>query len=183
MRSRAEEQFSKDSVTQFFGSETDSANEYASSIMISDARLVLFPVRSLTSQFKWVTCPAALQRLKDDMQRFGFSDIEMDSLNLTDKNTAMAHSLPDKNTIYLEEYRFTLAQQNLDKTIALLAKLMKRDKSEDLLKQQLVIVSNDNFSHLVQHATPLMHILRLTPTLKLLEKVRFGMKKHYHQKP
>ena len=163
MRARAEELFKpKEKVTDdedetaidlIFGPDSQSGTEYASAIMISDARLILFPVRSLTSQFKWVTCPSALQRLQQDMQRFGFAPKTIETLSLKAGDKAIAHQVMSQS-LFLEEYRFNLTQEPLDNTLSLLADLMPTENAKDLLKQQLVIVSNDSFTHLVQHATP-----------------------------
>ena len=42
----------------------------------------------------------------------------------------------------------------MDKIITLLSTLIKRDEISDALIKQLLVVNNDDFSHLVQHATP-----------------------------
>lgn len=151
LRTRAE-QDSLGNINDIFGS---SSAEHAGAMMVSDARLVLFPVRSLTSQFKWVTCPAVLQRLVMDLSRFDQGSIAVDTLTFNDQSTAIvAHDIAENDALFLEEYRFSLAQKNLGNTITLLEKLMTQTNAADLLQQQLVIVSDDMFSHLVQHATP-----------------------------
>lgn len=157
IRSRAEEpekDGKRKNVDVIFGPQSNSGTEYASAIMISDARLVLLPVRSLTSQFKWVTCPAALQRLEADMERFGFKvTLDLNSLPDIEKDQAYAPST-DTTALYLEEYRFKLEQHNFDKYIQLLSQLMNKAGAKEALTQQLVLVSNDMFSHLAQSATP-----------------------------
>ncbi|WP_084161846.1 type III-B CRISPR module RAMP protein Cmr4 [Methylocaldum szegediense] len=45
--------------------------DYAGALSVGDARLLLLPVRSLTTHFRWVTCPAALQRFRRDVERLG----------------------------------------------------------------------------------------------------------------
>jgi len=145
-----------------FGPDTQNAGDFASAVMISDARLLLFPVRSLSSQFKWVTCPAVLARLSSDRLRFGFDPIELDAFSIHE-NQAIAPkyaiaSKKDKSAnpmpLYLEEYRFELQEQCLDNTLQLIKPFMSSEYAKAQLKQQLLIVSNDNFSYLVQHATP-----------------------------
>lgn len=59
-----------------FGPETGNASDHAGSLMVSDARLALLPVRSLTTHFKWVTCPAVLGRLARDAKRLGIRGFE-----------------------------------------------------------------------------------------------------------
>lgn len=153
LRARAEAQYGKGnpSVTFVFGPDTNNASEHAGAIMVSDARLLLLPIRSLTSQFKWVTCPAILQRFQRDAERFG------KQLTFTTPEVANTNALVPQQTntgaLFLEEYRFTATQQDLSGVIAALAALM-RDGARAELEQQLVIVSNDMFAHLCQHATP-----------------------------
>ena len=53
-------------IKKVFGDAGEEGN--ASNISMTDARLLLLPVRSLTGHFKLVTCPAILERLKRDMQ-------------------------------------------------------------------------------------------------------------------
>ncbi|MDA3875683.1 MAG: type III-B CRISPR module RAMP protein Cmr4 [Halothiobacillus sp.] len=82
LRARAEAQCEENdkSVKLVFGPgpDADKASEHAGALLVSDARLLLLPVRSLTSQFKWVTCPAALKRYHADAERFGVSVPEFD---------------------------------------------------------------------------------------------------------
>jgi CRISPR-associated protein Cmr4 len=165
MRARAEEWFKPQqenhSINRIFGPNSQSKSksniEYASAIMISDARIILFPVRSLTSQFKWVTCPSALERLQRDMQRFSVEDKAIETISITNDDIAIVHkrnSDTSDRSLFLEEYRFQLHRKSLDKTIELLAKLMPQDNAQALLEQQLVILHDDSFTYLVNHATP-----------------------------
>lgn len=50
-----------------FGAADDPASK--SPLSIGDARLLLFPVRSSVAPFLWVTCPAAVSRLRRDLAR------------------------------------------------------------------------------------------------------------------
>ncbi|MEN9433815.1 MAG: hypothetical protein RLZZ422_1404, partial [Pseudomonadota bacterium] len=159
LRSHAEQYLTdnedKDAVFAVFGADNQADNTYAGALMVSDARLVLLPIRSLTSQFKWVTSPYALQRLADDLARFSTGlSLKLPSDVLTENQAWTAQKQPED--LFLEEYRFkTTVQDDLSTVIKVLAKLMKRKTGvEEQLKQQLVVVSDDMFSHLVQHTTP-----------------------------
>lgn len=159
LRSHAEQSLTdndgKDAVFAVFGADNQADNTYAGALMVSDARLVLLPIRSLTSQFKWVTSPYALQRLADDLARFSTGlSFKLPSDVLTENQAWTAQKQPED--LFLEEYRFkTTVQDDLSTVIKVLAKLMKRKTGvEEQLKQQLVVVSDDMFSHLVQHTTP-----------------------------
>lgn len=143
-------------VLSMFGPDTNNASEYAGAIMVSDARLLLLPVRSLTSQFKWVTCPQALVRFKVDCKRFGCLEPELpESLNELTNDCALVPDEASPGNLYLEEYRFETKSQDFAKIIEHIAPLMSdANYAEAVLGQQLVIISDDMFSHLCTHATP-----------------------------
>jgi len=155
LRTRAETHYGEksESVKYVFGPDTGNASEHAGALLISDARLLLLPVRSLTSQFKWVTCPAALKRYRADAERFGVSAPEFELPEIKAQAAIVPQQTQD-GSLFLEEYRFDAKAQNLDGLIQALAALMQRDAAAADLQQQLVIVSNDMFAHLCQHATP-----------------------------
>ncbi|MDQ5770591.1 type III-B CRISPR module RAMP protein Cmr4 [Thiothrix subterranea] len=156
LRTRAEAQYGKDnnSVKFVFGPDTNNASDHAGAIMVSDARLLLLPIRSLTSQFKWVTCPAVLQRYQNDAERFGQKTEFGDITEKLTESKALISMQAKAGNLFLEEYRFTATQYDLGKIIIALAKLMGTADAETALQEQLVIVSNDMFAHLCQHATP-----------------------------
>ncbi|MCG5525870.1 type III-B CRISPR module RAMP protein Cmr4 [Ectothiorhodospira haloalkaliphila] len=155
LRARAE-QLMPDTTADLqaaFGPDTGHASDHAGALSVGDARLLLMPVRSLTGTFRWVTCPAALQRLRDDCQRLNLQQDEWDIPSLNDEATAL---LPTDGVeaLYLEEYRFQTQTLALDTLIDALARLLGRDQGKDLLSQRLAIVHDDMFSHLVRTATP-----------------------------
>lgn len=140
-------------IAAVFGADMQAETLHAGALMVGDARLVLLPVRSLTSQFKWVTSPYALQRLADDLQRFNTGiGFQLPSIKLGDELALTAEKQAD--ALFLEEYRFKTQAQDLSGVIKVLAQLMHKTGVEEQLKQQLVVVSDDMFSHLAQHTTP-----------------------------
>lgn len=53
-------------LTCVFGPPVEGAGEHAGALAVSDARILLFPVRSIKGVFALVTCPAVLKRFGDD---------------------------------------------------------------------------------------------------------------------
>lgn len=162
LRTRAEIAYPRDkdgklhpSVQYIFGPDTNNASDHAGAIMVSDARLLLLPIRSLTSQFKWVTCPAILKRFQNDAERFG-NKLEITASLLTDldNTSALVATKESVGNLFLEEYRFDAKDRDLNTVITAIAKLMRDETATETLKKQLVIISNDMFAHLCQHATP-----------------------------
>ena len=140
-------------VATIFGADVQTeGNTVAGSLMVSDARLLLLPIRSLTSQFKWVTCPDVLKRYQRDAERFGLT-VSAIHVQIND-NQACVHKGCGNSDLLLEEYRFSSCEQDLSGIIEDIAQLMQRDDAKAALEKQLVIVSNDMFAHLCQHATP-----------------------------
>lgn len=170
LRARAENQYGKGntSVNYVFGPDTDNASDHAGAIMVSDARLLLLPIRSLTSQFKWVTCPDALKRYQRDAQRFGIN-MQFPELGNDADTTAWVAQTQKEEPLFLEEYRFDAKPRDLGGIITALATLMARDDAEDALQKQLVIVSDDMFAHLCQHATPVNAHIAIESETKIVK--------------
>lgn len=140
-------------LTAVFGPETGNASEHAGALLVGDARLLLLPVRSLTSHFKWVTCPALLKRFRADSERLGLTSGTFVAPEVQDINGAR---VPEgaANALFLEEFRFDAQPADLNTIISSLAPLMGRDDAATALQKQLVVVSDDRFSHLARYATP-----------------------------
>lgn len=168
LRSKAEDVLSDDSlIFAIFGPDTRNASEHAGALAVGDARLLLLPVRSLTSAYKWVTCPAALNRLARDMALLGLN-VTFETPPVSSENAAITPNLA--GSLFLEEYRFEAEQSDLDELTTALASLMNRAKAKDALSRQLVLVSDDMFAHLAQYATPVMaHIALKDDASKTVE--------------
>lgn len=175
LRTRAEdagEAFGKDNVLAVFGPDTDNASAHAGALAVGDARLLLLPVRSLTSQFKWVTCPDALKRLQRDAGRLGIDglrDFEVAEVRDTPEE-CVAQVAGQAGSLYLEEYRFKTRQANLGKIIAALKLLMRRDDAVTALEAQLVIVSDSMFTALAQNAPPVNAHIALDSNTKTAKR-------------
>lgn len=169
LRAKAEGLWGKnDSVRLVFGpdSDSDKASEHAGALMVGDARLLLLSVRSLTSHFKWVTCPALLERLQRDAQRLGLS-VSYKIPTVANAETAIQVT-PSTVDLFLEEYRFTVQAQEIDDIIQALKKIS--GINDTALKEQLVIVNNDTFSYLSKYATPVTAHIAIENEKKTVKK-------------
>lgn len=153
LRAKAEDKLGTDnpSIQLVFGPDTNKASEHAGALLVSDARLLLLPVRSLTSHFKWVTCPALLERLSRDCKRLGLA-IDFTIPKQPEPETALVES--GDSDLFLEEYRFKTQISTLKPLITVLSQI-SGIKLEQLSKQ-LVIVHDDQFSYLSRYATPVV---------------------------
>lgn len=149
--------------------ENNNASDHAGALTVSDARLVLLPVRSLTGHFKWATCPALLRRLAQDLHRLGLDgDLEIPG---AEKDHALAHAgAKDDTDLFLEEFRLKVKTCDLGSLIEVLARLVPGDDAAGLLERQLVIVEDDLFSHLARYAVPLAAHVRISKETKTVKE-------------
>ena len=162
-------------VDEVFGPSVSNAtsgnSSYAGALNVGDARLLLLPVRSLTGHFKWVTCPALLNRAIADCHRLGIAvseDVQTAIENLSVEDVIVTHQAAPQNAnqniapdqqsstakIFLEELSFTKSGCDLSLIIGFLAQFMDVANAPKLLRSQLAIVSDDIIAHLAQFATP-----------------------------
>jgi CRISPR-associated protein Cmr4 len=169
LRAKAEDLWGKnDGVRYIFGPDSDSAkaSEHAGALMVSDARLLLLPVRSLTGYFKWVSCPALLKRLQNDARCF---DVAIDAYDIP-LVTKLESGLQPKaeGDLFLEEYRLTTESSDLTNIINVLSCLSGIAEAD--LTAQLVIVSDAMFTYLCQFATPVAAHIAIDNTTKTVKK-------------
>ncbi|MDO4896850.1 MAG: type III-B CRISPR module RAMP protein Cmr4 [Moraxella sp.] len=152
LRFHAKKTTENDKILAVFGADSNADDTHAGAVMISDAKLLLLPVRSLNGYFKWVTCPALLRRYLKDCQRVGVKDVfELPDLSALKLDNVCV--IDNKyGTVFLEEFALTTITAGLDKVSETLAKDFNLDKSA--LDSQLCVVSDDLFSYLAQNSTP-----------------------------
>lgn len=137
-----------------FGPKTDNAADHAGAISFTDARLLAFPVRSLKGVFAWVTCPAALDRLRRDL---GLTAIDpLANASPPGANTAVVAKnspLRQGTGLVLEEFAFE-AQDGVEPIADWMADHAIADAgTKQRMRERLVIVDDDAFGHFAQHAT------------------------------
>ena len=57
-----------------FGPSTERAHDHAGAVSVGDAKILLFPVRSLKGVFAYVMCPIVLERFKRDLELAGMNN-------------------------------------------------------------------------------------------------------------
>ncbi len=147
-----------DTVDDLFGKQENAGN-----ILVSDARLLLLPVRSLNSSYRWLTCPHLLERLQRDSLRGGqalsfdipsFKDISKPnpvSSSVAGLGTGSAESenkiytKSQTETIFLEERNFKKVGEVDDEIKDALKKLIPNNLAKKRIDEQLAIVSDSDF--------------------------------------
>lgn len=130
------------------------AADRAGDILISDARLLLLPVRSLTGPYRWVTCPHILERLGRDMRLCGVADgIEGVSVNVSVKEGEACCNTGDL-MLFLEEREFRKSGGIDGKLIEALKMMIPHTQTASRLGSQLVIISDRDFQWFASYGLP-----------------------------
>ena len=150
----------KGTVSLAFGPDTGS--DHAGALGFSDARLLLFPVKSMKGVFAWVTCPQVLERFKNDL---GLCEINLLPFKIPKENTSpnnCALFIKD-NKIILEEYAFEIthdsdANGNCTKLATWLSQNLFPTGGThqfwiDKVKKDIVVLSDDAFRDFVTLST------------------------------
>jgi len=174
LRTAAEDKdLGEDRISEIFGPDTNNAGDFAGALAVSDAKLLLFPVRSLTSHFKWVTCPAILKRFAKDCQRMQLGLPEIPIPTVRNNDEAIVHTKIDgtsNDRLFLEELSFQQIPQDLNILTILLSSTIANDDAKSTLENQLVIVSDDNFAHIAKFATPVAAHIAINNETKIVKQ-------------
>ena len=127
-------------IKNIFGDENNTAG--AGGAVFTDLKILLFPVRSSKDSFKWVTCEHVLKRFKRDYKiAFGVSE------DISEKE--LKYNLPEsaEEKILLEDFEFPYQKDDSEK------KFLNMD---DVLLQDVYLISDMLFKHLVNNATQII---------------------------
>ncbi len=146
---------------RLFGSKLGSANPSAGSLLLSDARLLLFPVRSLRHGFVWVTTPFVLHRLSRDLRLMGLDVPELYSREIPSGIVKVSKSSSVGEQLILEDLILTAEEDDRVSEIAdRIGQLcLPGDANQPVvnrLKENVVIVSLSDFIHLVTFGTEIV---------------------------
>lgn len=156
-----------------FGPETVNAGAYAGALSVGDARIVLFPVRSLTGVFAYVTSAMVLARLRRNIP-----DLPMPAQIPTTGNALVTtHSaVTVSGQTVLEEFSFsTRAAAEVDALAAWLVTNALPASEEyaywrDKLPNSLVLLSDDDFTEFTVNSTEIVTRVRIDSAKKTVER-------------
>ncbi len=122
----------------------------AGTLLIGEARVLAFPVRSAKNAFAWLTSPITLARFARDC---GKETPELPELNEDECLAASQLTIGSENEkkkIILEEYTLKCKADPIDKVIELL-KPCSDDPVWEQLTSHLAVVSDEMFSYFCEH--------------------------------
>jgi CRISPR-associated protein Cmr4 len=169
-----------------FGPDTQRTSDHAGALSVGDARILLFPVRSLMGVFAWITSQNVLARFKREALMAGLS-VDWDPIGPTDDGTAFVadgNILIANGKVVLEEFAFTA---RTDSGVKAIAQWLK-DKAlpaggeyaywRDTLEKRLVILPENAFRDFVQLSTEVIARVRIDDTKKTVEPGALWTEEH-----
>lgn len=140
--------------------EAGGGNEaYAGALTFTDARLLAFPVRSLSDVFLWVTCPLLLGRLARDLRLIGVEMPDLSALRgvyLGAEEILVADGR--SGTVVLEDISFQAVPNEVWADAGRrLAEFLPGGAAHSLYREKfarhVALISDSDFSYLVKNST------------------------------
>jgi len=163
-------------IEALFGKAGDAGDNFAGAIAPGDARILLFPVRSLAGVFAWTTCLNVLQRFARDCALAGMRPPVLDGLSSPSPSQALigkSSVLKAGDVAVLEEFSYTLNEEQkvteLGKWLAEHALPSEYTYWRSELPKKLVILPDDDFRDFALYATEVQTHVRLNPDTKTVQ--------------
>lgn len=120
---------------------TFGVQDSAGQLLVSDARLLLLPVRSMTGAFKWVTSPHLIERYLRDRERAGApTDLKPPTV---ETQTWLGRG---EGPLFLEERQYQHAGLLPEHLVELISPLIRHTITAGRLAERLVVLSDDDFN-------------------------------------
>jgi CRISPR-associated protein Cmr4 len=159
-------------VSLVFGDDSKDGSTHAGAVSFGDARIVLFPVRSLAGVFAYVTSPDILARTMRDMYHAGLQ-VETPPAFAQDRCLVASGSIVRAaGTVVLEEFSFVPEKSEYVDRLADWLSNNALPQSDgylywrDTLKSRLVILPDDDFRDFVLHSTEVATRVRINAGTK-----------------
>ncbi len=152
MRDLAERQFNNGTVERMYG-KPDGAGE----LLLSDAKLLLLPVRCLSRCYLWLTCPYLIERFQRDRLRVtGEESKTFDDFGalVTGDPPPILCAGTEGEKLFLEERLFARKGDIPEGLAELVSPLVGHEEAKKRLPEQLAVVTNDDFAWFARYALP-----------------------------
>jgi len=181
-RSRSVQVLDQALVEAAFGKGSEAGEDHAGSLAITDARIVLLPVRSLFGTFAYVTSPTVLTRLKRDMEAIGVGALpEVPSCSEFEKIAVTSRSvLGEQEKVYLEDLDFVHArgereriQSSVDRWARFLSDVLYGYSEDEAMKESMrsrfAVVSDPAFDYFCEQGTEVNARIRIDDSTKTVK--------------
>jgi len=135
----------------------EDGNAHAGALSFTDARLLLFPVKSMKGVYGWITCPKVLERFVNDLSLCGIQD----AFKVPVESSAPVESelFIKDDLIILEEYTFKINKDDICRKLGewLSENVIPQQPDykywRDKVQKDIVVLSDDAFRDFVNLST------------------------------
>lgn len=159
-------------INAAFGKSGDDMGN-AGALVLSDARIICLPVRSLYGTFAFVACPLVLERLKRDLDSAGHESESVDMSFEDDEVVVTTGSKVERNgNVFLEDLDFEIITDDGETNAwaeLLAGILFPNDPTwQNIFKERFVILSNNCFSFLSETGTEVNARIKIDQEKKIV---------------
>ncbi len=154
-------------LRQIFGPEPEGLTEekaFASAASFTDARVLLFPVKSFKNIFAYVTSPGVLKKFLQDLKWAGI-ELELSKLEkeIGPGEALAKDAMEEGGEVFLEEHRFKRVEDigNIGKELAKAIFASEEDFRKIKVEEHLVVLSDDDFQYFLHHSTEVVARIRI----------------------
>ena len=118
----------------------------AGDLIVSDGRLLLLPVRSLTDSYRWATCPHLIERYRRDLARAGLQPLP--NVPPVEKKAVLTAGSED---LFLEERQFAAGRELPGGLAASIEPLILHHETRKRLNAQIAVLNDNDFAWFVRY--------------------------------
>lgn len=169
-------------------SDRASGSDHAGALIFGDARILLFPVRSLSGVFAYATCYDVLNRFKRDKEHSGISfwnvpaPVKDEEFKTPIALVTSANEVSASGAVVLEEFSFraraSTAADEIADWIARNAFPEGYEYWRDKLRRSLVILPDNDFRDFVLYATEIITRIRIDREKKTVDAGALWTEEH-----
>jgi CRISPR-associated protein Cmr4 len=160
--------------------ENDPEDEHAGSLAITDARIILFPVRSFYGTFAYATSPLVLTRLVRDLEAAGIAspvdgvpEVKSEEGVLVTGDSALKLKEKGKDLVFFEDLDLTVEQEGeeqVEKWAVYFSRILFDEHYANLLKRRFAVVPDSTFDYLSQQGTEINTRIRIDSETKVVAR-------------
>lgn len=138
---------------------------HAGAIGVTNARILLFPVKSLSGVYAWTTCPSVLERWRDEL-RHAEEEAEW-TVPRAERVTPRSDLVVGDGNVVLEEHTVEVKE---DEAVDELALQLEQATGIEEVGPRLLVLSDDAFRDFAEMATEVITRTKINPDTGTVQK-------------